>query len=93
MTETNTKETKIVKATPKKQDTKDNEPRVTVKAAVIPVFRRIEIQGFHSEIFVKRLLVNNDISLACYKTNSCNGGFSSACSAVLNLCHFLNLPN
>ena len=36
MTETNTKETKIVKATPKKQDTKDNEPRVTVKAAVIP---------------------------------------------------------
>ena len=36
MTETNTKETKIVKATPKKQDTKENEPRVTVKAAVIP---------------------------------------------------------
>lgn len=36
MTETNTKETKIVKATPKKQDSKDNEPRVTVKAAVIP---------------------------------------------------------
>ena len=36
MTETNTKETKIVKATPKKQDTKENEHRVTVKAAVIP---------------------------------------------------------
>ena len=36
MTETNTKETKIVKATPKKQDAKDNEPKVTVKAAVIP---------------------------------------------------------
>jgi len=36
MTETNTKETKIVKATPKKQDAKGDEPRVTVKAAVIP---------------------------------------------------------
>ncbi len=36
MTEKNTKETKIVKATPKKQDTKGDEPRVTVKAAVIP---------------------------------------------------------
>lgn len=36
MTETNTKETKIVKATPKKQDSKGDEPRVTVKAAVIP---------------------------------------------------------
>ncbi|MBR5740059.1 MAG: translation initiation factor IF-2, partial [Firmicutes bacterium] len=32
----NTKETKIVKATPKKQDNKGEEPRVTVKAAVIP---------------------------------------------------------
>ena len=36
MTEINTKETKIVKATPKKQDAKETEPRVTVKAAVIP---------------------------------------------------------
>ncbi len=36
MTESNTKETKIVKATPKKQDAKGDEPRVTVKAAVIP---------------------------------------------------------
>lgn len=37
MTETNTKETKIVKATPKKTESQgDNEPRVTVKAAVIP---------------------------------------------------------
>ncbi len=36
MTEKNTKETKIVKATPKKQDSKGDEPRVTVKAAVIP---------------------------------------------------------
>ena len=36
MTESNTKETKIVKATPKKQDAKGEEPRVTVKAAVIP---------------------------------------------------------
>ena len=36
MTEKNTKETKIVKATPKKQDSRDDEPRVTVKAAVIP---------------------------------------------------------
>ena len=37
MTETNTKETKIVKATPKKTENQgDNEPRVTVKAAVIP---------------------------------------------------------
>ena len=36
MTEMNTKETKIVKATPKKQDSKGDEPRVTVKAAVIP---------------------------------------------------------
>ena len=36
MTEINTKETKIVKATPKKQDAKETEPRVTVKAAVSP---------------------------------------------------------
>ena len=37
MTETNTKETKIVKATPKKTESQeDAQPRVTVKAAVIP---------------------------------------------------------
>lgn len=40
MTETNTKETKIVKATPKKTESKeDAQPRVTVKAAVIPQTR------------------------------------------------------
>ena len=40
MTETNTKETKIVKATPKKTESQeDAQPRVTVKAAVIPQTR------------------------------------------------------
>ena len=40
MTETNTKETKIVKATPKKTGSQeDAQPRVTVKAAVIPQTR------------------------------------------------------
>ena len=37
MADTNAKETKIVKAAPKKtEDTIDDQPRVTVKAAVIP---------------------------------------------------------
>lgn len=40
MTETNTKETKIVKATPKKTGSQeDAQPRITVKAAVIPQTR------------------------------------------------------
>ena len=40
MAETNAKETKIVKATPKKTDShEDEQPRVTVKAAVIPQTR------------------------------------------------------
>ena len=41
MAETNAKETKIVKATPKKTDShEDEQPRVTVKAAVIPQTRQ-----------------------------------------------------